>query len=213
METSRKVNVAEQLTRLRDLRSSGAISDDEFKRLKETIIATYTVSSSIHIDPMARQIGRSVPDGEIVAQAASFRALKAIAGVAGLCGIAYLIFTNSGQALLNSAITQTVSQVANEESPIKIEVSTKLFEGCQLSPFAPGCPAYSIVILNKGAPVRILKVVINKRPDVRGCVETPNRELNVGDQWETALHTECGQQIVHADISTDHGAEEYDFGQ
>ena len=220
METPRNVSVADQLAGLQELRSSGAISDEEFKRFKEKIIATYAVSPSIQIDPTARKIGRPVPDGEVVAQAASFRMLKAVAGVVVLGGLAYALLTSNGQALFTSAITQAASQTDD----IKLEASTSNKFRCEewqwnshwMTP-CNGDLIPQLEILNRGRDITVDTVILNHRQSVPACNIPVGRLLRQGDKWSTYdkfstqnYQNACGQ-LVHVEVVTNLGTEEYEF--
>lgn len=128
-----------------------------------------------------------------------------------------------------------------ETDNVRLEVAMVAYspEGCRIEPTAMGCGLYPIPVVritNKGEPLQLLKIAVNKRYNNPDCVMTIGKTIGTGDSWMSEgnpagtsdnpmaeyarglrgefvdFRRHCGDQVVFVDVATDRGTKQYEFG-
>lgn len=122
---------------------------------------------------------------------------------------------------------------------VQLEVAMVPFSprGCQNDPTAMGCGSFPVPVVritNKGDPLQLIKIAVNKRYSDPKCVVDVNKTISTGDSWMSEgnptgdpsaedysrwmqgnivdFRRDCGDQIVFVDVVTNKGSKEYEFG-
>lgn len=189
-------SLAAEIEHLSRLKATGVINEAEFEELKAKIIrAEKPVQVPQHLSPEPANRKGAI-SGHLT------RGLWAAPFVL----VAYFALQNPDTW---KALSEAIGQVETVQTGPDLLVQSQLSEGCQQSPFAPGCPQFAIRITNRGPALQLQRVVINRRENNRNCVLNIGKHLDTGDTWSGDYDPGCGSELVHAAISTDKGSATY----